>query len=443
MQVLFKEKILPDLSKNIVCGNSLIGTDIYDGKMFPSDEERKINAMNFEDVFPEIMKNGGFDAIVGNPPYLKLTSNNIENHLMDYYKTNYKSLHGGSSKNLFQLFIEKVVELNPYTFSYIIPEAVLTTSSNNLIREFVTRNYNVDSIVKFNHFVFQDANIGTVILVASKQESIISTKINNMNKVGQYYKEKEIVLTKENLSWDVSSSFESSELLGKIEFENTRMKNIVSMSKGMVVKDRKDVIKNIQDEKDLPFLLGNCMSRYNLLYKYFAKYDELTIIGGTKIYNRHIEVPRLLIRRTGNLICATYSENPELVESTIYILTSKNINLKYLLGVLNSRVLTYYLRQKLITNVSGYPQILMGQLDQLPIKVVNFLNESVKQSHDKIVQLVDQMLEAKKQLQKVTTDKDKTYYERRCETLDRQIDQLVYELYGLTEEEIKIVEGKK
>lgn len=51
------------------------------------------------------------------------------------------------------------------------------------------------------------------------------------------------------------------------------------------------------------------------------------------------------------------------------------------------------------------------------------------------------MLEAKKQLQTATTDKDKTYYERRCETLDRQIDQLVYELYGLTEEEMRIVEG--
>src|SRR3990170_1453535 len=63
------KKLLPDLSKNIVCGNSLIGRDILDGQPFASEEERKLNPMNFEDAFPEIMKRGGFDAIVGNPPY--------------------------------------------------------------------------------------------------------------------------------------------------------------------------------------------------------------------------------------------------------------------------------------------------------------------------------------------------------------------------------------
>ena len=63
------KKLLPDLSKNIVCGNSLIGRDILEGQLFASDEERKLNPMNFEDAFPEVMKRGGFDAIVGNPPY--------------------------------------------------------------------------------------------------------------------------------------------------------------------------------------------------------------------------------------------------------------------------------------------------------------------------------------------------------------------------------------
>jgi adenine-specific DNA-methyltransferase len=53
------------------------------------------------------------------------------------------------------------------------------------------------------------------------------------------------------------------------------------------------------------------------------------------------------------------------------------------------------------------------------------------------------MLTAKKQLHSAKTDKDKTYYERKCESLDKQIDSEVYKLYGLTEEEIKIVEGKE
>ena len=61
--------------------------------------------------------------------------------------------------------------------------------------------------------------------------------------------------------------------------------------------------------------------------------------------------------------------------------------------------------------------------------------------HDKTVSLVDQMLAAKGQLAGARSDKDKDFYDKKCAALDRQIDALVYELYGLTEEEIKIVEA--
>ncbi len=63
------KNLLPDLGKNIVCGNALIGRDVLDGQLSPAGEERKLNPMNFEDVFPEVMRRGGFDAVVGNPPY--------------------------------------------------------------------------------------------------------------------------------------------------------------------------------------------------------------------------------------------------------------------------------------------------------------------------------------------------------------------------------------
>ena len=64
-----RQALLPSLSKNIVCGNSLIGTDILDGQLFAADEELKLKPMNFEDAFPEIINQGGFDTIIGNPPY--------------------------------------------------------------------------------------------------------------------------------------------------------------------------------------------------------------------------------------------------------------------------------------------------------------------------------------------------------------------------------------
>ena len=76
----------------------------------------------------------------------------------------------------------------------------------------------------------------------------------------------------------------------------------------------------------------------------------------------------------------------------------------------------------------------------LPIHIIDSSNAIEKVQHDRMVQLVDQMLEAKKQLASARTERDKTFYESKCATLDRQIDNLVYELYDLTPEEIAIVE---
>jgi hypothetical protein len=78
---------------------------------------------------------------------------------------------------------------------------------------------------------------------------------------------------------------------------------------------------------------------------------------------------------------------------------------------------------------------------ELPIRTIDFSNGYDKARHDQMVQLVDQMLEAKKQLAAARSEGDKNFYESKCSTLDRQIDSLVYELYDLTPEEIAIVEG--
>ena len=448
--VMFKEQLLPNLNKNIVNGNSLIGTDILNPTSFlpfnkGEDEggvreadELKLKPMDFEKVFPEVFKSGGFDAIVGNPPYLKLTSNNIPEKLFNYYDLRYKSHKGGSSKNLFQLFIEKALHLTQKSISYIVPEALLTTSSNNIIRtEMLEKNF-VESLTVFDKFVFKDATIGSVVFHLNN--GVLKnnkTKILKLYPDGSKIEVKTIKLNKYDTIWDTSSTIIYSSLLYKISDNASMMKELVFMSKGMVVKNRNKYLKDKAFNNCLPFLLGSSIGRYHYKYELYGNYDELIIIGGTRDYYKQTKTPRILIRRTGSILCATYSDQPELIESTLYIITSDKINLLYLLGLINSKLLTFYLKQKLITNIQGFPQILMGQLEQLPFVVLQSNSLSEKQ----IISFVDQMLSAKKQLQQAKTESDKNYLERKCESLDKQIDELVYELYGLTEEEIKIVEG--
>jgi hypothetical protein len=91
---------------------------------------------------------------------------------------------------------------------------------------------------------------------------------------------------------------------------------------------------------------------------------------------------------------------------------------------------------------TSFPQVTIFSLSQLPICIINFDDPADKARHDNIVKLVEQMLDAKKKLANAKTESETNRFEMLCKTLDRQIDEAVYELYGLTEEEIKIVEGK-
>ena len=88
---LFHERVLPNLGNNIKCGNSLIGPDFYDDQLdlFP-DQMKKINAFDWGQGFPDILKQGGFDAVIGNPPYVRIQT--IKKIETDYYKSNYNAL---------------------------------------------------------------------------------------------------------------------------------------------------------------------------------------------------------------------------------------------------------------------------------------------------------------------------------------------------------------
>ena len=183
------------------------------------------------------------------------------------------------------------------------------------------------------------------------------------------------------------------------------------------------------------------MSRYFYHYDKYAHYEKLDIIGGTRDLKKHLATPRLLIRRTGKTLCATYSDKKELIESTIYILRSKKVNLKFLLGLINSKLFSFYLSKRLITNVQGFPQVLMGQLEQLPIKKINPENSSEKSKHDSIIRQVDNLLQLNKDLRKVKLPNDKKSIENRISSVESKVNEIVYELYGINKKEIKLIEN--
>jgi hypothetical protein len=116
---------------------------------------------------------------------------------------------------------------------------------------------------------------------------------------------------------------------------------------------------------------------------------------------------------------------------------------EYVLGILNSHLLDFLLRQTSSTFRGGYFAYSRQFIEPLPIHPINFSDPADKSRHDRMVELVERMLPLHKQLAAAKIEHEKTALQRQIEATDRQIDALVYELYGLTEEEIKIVEGRE
>jgi len=128
--------------------------------------------------------------------------------------------------------------------------------------------------------------------------------------------------------------------------------------------------------------------------------------------------------------------------ATLKQMNEQNIKLFFLLGVLNSALMSFIYKSLFggMHMGGGYLRFRTKFLEQLPIPDIDFRNAKEKEMHDKILKKVELMLDLNKKIASSKTEHDKTYINRQIEATDRQIDRLVYELYGLTKEEISIIE---
>jgi hypothetical protein len=154
------------------------------------------------------------------------------------------------------------------------------------------------------------------------------------------------------------------------------------------------------------------------------------------------EQPKILYPDIATSCRFTLDTNGYFSVNTTYFIPGDDL---YLLGILNSQIGYFYLSE-VCAGLEGGGQTYLrffGQyLGNFPIRTINFDDPADKASHDQMVALVEQMLNLHQQLSQPQTPQAKTMLKRQIEATDRQIDRLVYELYGLTDEEIRIVEGQ-
>ncbi len=503
-----RDKLLPGLSDNIKCGNSLIASDFYDdsGSLFDKETIRSINAFDWEKEFPEVFKTstekgprningatgipacgqdhpgegnkkstdknvcdtnvcgtvsntGGFDVVIGNPPYTYLIS--LEEQ--KYYSEKYK--HQDYQKDLYLLFLErysKLLKING-VLGIIISNTWLQSLTYQKIRIYMTSFYKWKKILHIPEKVF-NAVVDTHILIFERKDILetddynfdIEILRNNSIVPSHTLSIKDIPRNGDsiNIVADKSKRVIYKKIIGKSKLLKelyTVYNGVKPFEKGKgnppqmekTMKEKPFVKEGKRPGKEWkPLLRGSLINRYiNLWNKdYWILYGEwLAAPRNPKIFDAEL---KLLVRQTGDSIISTIVQEGYIARDNLHIiLSSNNNNLLYLLGILNSKLMDFAYTILNPEKGEALAQVKKEHVEYLPIKTIDFSKHLEKEKHDKMVSLVNKMLTTQNEINNTKNEQDKALLQKQADLLDRQIDRLVYELYGLTEEEIKVVEG--
>ena len=168
---LWQERVLPDLSKNIQCGNSLIGPDFYDGmqlSLIQEEEQYRINAFDWQRAFPEVFsKASGFDVVIGNPPYIRIQALKEWAPLeVEFYKKRYISASKGNY-DIYVVFVEKGLSLLRQSgrLGFILPHKFFNAQYGQPLRELIAKGKHLAAVVHFgDQQVFDNATTYTCLM---------------------------------------------------------------------------------------------------------------------------------------------------------------------------------------------------------------------------------------------------------------------------------------
>jgi type I restriction-modification system DNA methylase subunit len=454
---VFKQKVLPSLEENILCGNSLIGSNFYEGKLFPTPREmRKINVFDWHIGFKNQLKKGGFEVIIGNPPYGSTFNEEQKNYLKKHYPTSDIEIES------YLIFIEKAFYLlnNTGFCSFIVPSNLLTNMRYDKTRLFLLKQTNIEKILDLGGNVFKQASVDTCILVFNKHKTenhIIQTYIGDFVKKENIEKkeaEREIIISnyklfsqnyfEKNLGalFNIYSPEKNDSILIKIAQDKELLTNLVKFARWVEFGyNSKYITKNKKLKKAKPIIAGRCIQKYVLSFENkYVLFDEKDV----KNFKERIiyESEKILLRRIGHDIIAVFDSEKYYNVCDVYNILAKNgTNLKYILAILNSKLMSFYLKTKFSNSKKLFPKIPIAYLEQLPIKVLDLKKEAEKKQFDTLLLLVENIETTQKNLNNSIVEHEKKLYERLFTSLLSQIDEIIYQIYNLTPEEIEIIEN--
>lgn len=382
----------------------------------------------------------GFDVVIGNPPYVLIPSSLYKK----FYKEHYKWQEG--KIDLYRLFIEKSIKsflkANGILI-FITPNTFLTIPACKSLRKKLLEETSLIFIDNYDLTVFESASVNNVVFGISKYYSSNKCKItiHNDNGANTYYVENETFKSNSNYELNINVKNEDSIIIEKLKKCSLELKELnILMCLGEqpyhntlhTSEEIKSKFLHSKERLNNNYLLeygGKNILRYSIKNRTDNWLDYSAELY-TKPDLKFFSYPRIILREiVGKQLVATYTEDTFLVNKSCYVIICNNkdrILLKYLLGVLSSTLIGYFVqnigdksKQKL------FPRITMSTLKSIPIKIEN---ENIKYS---IIKLVDECL-----------SKNNGDFKEDITNLETQIDLLVYKLYGLTYDEVLIVDSE-
>jgi hypothetical protein len=467
---LIHQRVLPDLGDNIKCGNSLIGSDFYAQPGLPemdAEAHLRVNVFDWDgkDGFPEIMKAGGFDAVVGNPPYLAGREwNELLWQQRGYFQSHYSCMT--DQYDLYALFIQRANLLlrENGRFGFITPNTWLNNEHYLGLRQWTIRNARIECIGDFRDVkVFPTATVLPIVLIAARSmkppagaDCIIET-FSSSTESTKFETSVEIWKLFPNLVFNLSISKYDVPILKKLERSHATVNDIGDVRFGTKIYQTgkgkppqtgaeakaKSFESATKDGVDyFPYLWGQHVSRWGvargqtwLKYgKHLAEPRSMALFEGPRVLVRRIVGERLVICPVTDTMIA------DQLLHTVKV-TVPNVDHRFLAALLGSRTIAYYFRKRFNRTEKTFPEIRVSELGAMPLPFRSPANKSDVATHDQIVTLVEKMLDLHKQRAVVRTPHEQTALDRQISATDAQIDRLVYDLYGLTEDQIKLVEG--
>lgn len=455
MNLLLKDLDHPTNTINVVDGNSLHKLELtfdldIDEKEHPLSLITDMKAPTVS--LGKLLKKSPFDIVVSNPPYIFTRSMAITKGEKNYYKEHYKTATG--KVNTFALFIEAGIERlsSGGRLGYIVPNTMLRVSTYEPLRRFILKNCIIEQIVDLGEGQFDKVTAETVIIILRKE----SSKTKRQNNVIQVLTE---VIDLKNRNYTITKipqhTFETNaaaafnifvdakaeKLLSKIEKDCSHLGNI----------SRKIIAGIATPKGKLEFISSKKLdSRYKKLIegknidKYSIAFDNKYILYDRDLLHRarpeetFLCPSKIIVRRISggtHPLIATLDNNQYYTFNSInnIILSSegKSIGERYILALLNSKVLNYYFQNRFTNKANLTVNISKEYLGQLPIKA------ATPKTRQQLSKLVDKMLKLKQQSKAENTKATQAHIEK----IELQIEEKVYEIYGIKKQEKSVIES--